>query len=73
MIKFLCKLNKSKINSIEKLIFQTLIDMEISCEKFITILNEKDKYEKIKGNLRNENEKYQIMRLRSIKQILEKI
>ena len=73
MIKFLCKLNKSKINSIEKLIFQTLIDMEISREKFITILNEKDKYEKIKGNLRNENEKYQIMRLRSIKQILEKI
>ena len=73
MIKFLCKLNKSKINSIEKLIFQTLIDMEISREEFITILNEKDKYEKIKGNLRNENEKYQIMRLRSIKQILEKI
>ena len=73
MIKFLCKLNKSKINSIEKLIFQTLIDMEISRENFITILNEKDKYEKIKGNLRNENEKYQIMRLRSIKQILEKI
>ena len=73
MIKFLCKLNKSKINSIEKLIFQTLIDMEISREEFITILNEKDKYEKIKGNLRNENENYQIMRLRSIKQILEKI
>ena len=73
MMKFLCKLNKSKINSIEKLIFQTLIDMEISHEEFITILNEKDKYEKIKGNLRNENEKYQIMRLRSIKQILEKI
>ena len=73
MIKFLCKLNKSKINSIENLIFQTLIDMEISREEFITILNEKDKYEKIKGNLRNENEKYQIMRLRSIKQILEKI
>ena len=73
MIKFLCKLNKSKINSIEKLIFQTLIDMEISREEFITILNEKDKYEKIKGNLRNENEKYQIMRLRSIKKILEKI
>ena len=39
MIKFLCKLNKSKINSIEKLIFQTLIDMEISREEFITILN----------------------------------
>ena len=37
--------------------------MEISLEEFITILNEKDKYEKMKGNLRSENEKYKIMRL----------
>ena len=38
---------KSKLNSIETLISQALIDMEISHEEFITILNEKDKYEKI--------------------------
>ena len=37
--------------------------MEISLEEFITILNEKDKYEKMKDNLRSENEKYKIMRL----------
>ena len=32
--------------------------MEKSHEEFITILNEKDKYEKMKDNLRSENEKY---------------
>ena len=56
-------LAKSKLNSIETLISQALIDMEISHEEFITILKEKDKYEKMKDNLRS-NEKYEIMRLR---------
>ena len=32
------------------------IDMEISHEEFNTILNEKDKYEKMKENLRTVNE-----------------
>ena len=58
---------KSKVSSIETLISQALIDMDISQEEFITILNEKDKYEKMKDNLRNENEKYEIMRLSSVK------
>ena len=58
---------KSKLNSIEALISQALIDMEISHEEFITILNEKGKYEEMKDNLRSENEKYKIMRLSSIK------
>ena len=60
-------LAKSKLNGNEKLIFQALIDTEISHEEFITILKEKDKYEKIKDNLRSENAKYEIMRLSSIK------
>ena len=51
-------LAKSKLNSIETLISQTLIDMEIRQEEFITILKEKDKYEQMKDNLRSENEKY---------------
>ena len=38
-------LTKSKLNSIESLVSQALIDMEISYEEFITILNEKEKYE----------------------------
>ena len=60
-------LAKSKLNIIETLISQVLIDMEISHEEFITILKEKDKYEKMKDNLRSENEKYEIMRLSSEK------
>ena len=48
-------LAKSKLNSIETLVSQALIDMEISHEEFITILKEKDKYEKMKENLRSEN------------------
>ena len=50
-------LAKSKLNSIETLISQALIDMDISHKEFITILNEKDKYEKMKENVRNIREK----------------
>ena len=60
-------LAKSKLNSIETLVSQALIDVEISDEEFITILKEKDKYEKMKGNLRTENEKQKTIRLSSIK------
>ena len=59
-------LAKSKLNSIETLVFQALIDMEISREEFITVLNEKDKYEKIKENMSNVNEKQENMRLHSV-------
>ena len=58
---------KSKLNSIETLISQALFNMETSHEKFITILKEKDKDEKMKDNLRSENAKYQIIRLSSVK------
>ena len=56
-------LAKSKLNSIEALISQALIDLDISHEVFIRILKEKDKYGKMKENLRSENEEYKIMRL----------
>ena len=59
---------KSRLNRIETLISQELIDMDISHEEFVTILKEKNKYEKMKGNLGSENEKlYEIMRLGSVK------
>ena len=58
-------LTKSKLNSIETLISQALIDMDISHEEFITILKEKYKYEKMKDDLRSENGEYKIMRLSS--------
>ena len=41
-------LAKSKLSCIEALLSQALIDMEVSHEKFITILKEKDQYEKMK-------------------------
>ena len=39
-------LAKSKLNSIETLISQALIDMDISHGEFVTIFKEKDKYER---------------------------
>ena len=56
-------LPKSKLNSIETLLPQALIDMEISHEELI--LKEKDKYEKMKENVRNRSEKQENMRLNS--------
>ena len=57
---------KSKLNSIEILISQELIDLDISHEEFVTILKEKDRYEMMKNNLRNKNgESYEIMRFSS--------
>ena len=61
-------LAKSKLESIDTLISQTLIDMDISHEEFITISKEKDRYEMMKDNLRNKNgESYEIMRFNSVK------
>ena len=50
-------LAKTKLNSIETVVSQALINMEISDEEFITILKEKDKYEKMKENLKNVSKK----------------
>ena len=41
-------LAKSKLSSIKTLVSQTLIDLEISHEEFVTISKERDKYEKMK-------------------------
>ena len=61
-------LTKSKLNSIETLISQALIDINVSHEEFITILKEKDWYKMIKHNLRSENgESYENMRFNSVK------
>ena len=60
-------LAKSKLNSIDTLISQALIDMDISHEEFIIVLKEKDIYEMMKDNLRNKNgELYEIMRVNSL-------
>ena len=50
-------LAKSKLDSIETLVSQALIDMEISHEEFNVIIREKGKYERMKENVRNVNER----------------
>ena len=61
-------LAKSKLNRINTLMSQALIDMDVSHVEFITILKEKDRYEMMKENLRNKNgESYEIMRFNSVK------
>ena len=61
-------LAKSKLNSIESLLSQALIDMEKSHEEFITILKEKDKYWKMKKSVRSVSEKQENIRLNSVDQ-----
>ena len=55
-------LAKSKLDSIETLISQALIDIEISHEEFNGIIREKQKYEIMKKNMRNISEKKENMR-----------
>ena len=64
----LLMLAKSKFSSIETVISQALINLDISHEEFITILNEKDKYERMKYNLISENgdKKQEIVKLSNI-------
>ena len=45
-------LAESKLNNFEVLVSQALIDMEISREEFITILIEKNRYGKMKENIK---------------------
>ena len=61
-------LAESKLNSIETLISEALNDLDISHEEFKMILNEKDKYEKMKYNLISENgdEKQETIKLNNI-------
>ena len=46
-------LAKSKLNSIESLMPQALIDLDISHEEFKTIVNEKEKYDQMKESVRS--------------------
>ena len=56
-------LAKSKLNSIETLVSQALVEMEMSHEEFTAIFKEKDKYERMKENVRSVSEKQENMRL----------
>ena len=67
------KLAESKFNSIDTLVWKALIDMEISEEEFLMILNERDKYEKRKENLKNVSEEQENMALNSVNSNAQKI
>ena len=58
-------LAKSKLNNIKTLVYQALIDIEISNEEFNAIMKEKKKYEMMKENVRNASQKQENMRLKS--------
>ena len=60
---------KSKLNNIDTLISQALIDMNISHKEFITIFKEKYTYEKMKENIRDKNEHkiQEILKMSNIK------
>ena len=66
-------LTERKLNSIETLVSQALVDMEISHEEFVAILNERDKYEKMKKKLKNVSEKQENLRLNSVNSRTKKI
>ena len=66
-------LTKSKLSSIEALVSQVLVNVEISNEEFVTILNERDKDAKMKENLKNVSEKIENMRLNSVNSKTKKI
>ena len=59
-------LAKIKLDSIETLVSQALIDMETSGEEFNAISMENKKYEKMKENVRNASKKQKNMRLNSV-------
>ena len=64
---------KSKLDSIKTLVSQALIDIEINHEELVTILDERDKYEKMKENLKNLNEKQQNIKLNCVNSKTQKI
>ena len=56
-------LAKSKLNSIETLMSQALIDLDTSHEEFKTIVNVKEKYEQMKENIRNTKSRLEIQKI----------
>ena len=59
-------LANSKLDSIETLVSQALIDMETSHKEFNAIIREKKKYERMKEIVKNVNEQQENMRWNSV-------
>ena len=59
-------LPKSKLDSIEPLVSQAMIGMEINHGEFNAIIREKQKYERMEENVRNDSERQGNMRLNTV-------
>ena len=59
-------LTKNKLYSTKNLVSRALIDMEINHEEFNAIIREKQKYDRMKENVRNVSEKQENTRLNSV-------
>ena len=61
---------KSELDNIENLVSQALIDMEISQEEFNAVIREKQKYERMKENVKNVSENMRLNGVNSKKIML---
>ena len=59
-------LAKSKLNNIESLMSQKLIVLGISHEEFKTIVNEKEKYDKMKESIRNKKKEMKLVKIHKL-------
>ena len=59
-------LTKSKLYSTKNLVSRALIDVEVNHEEFNAIIREKQKYDRMKENVRNVSEKQENTRLNSV-------
>ena len=59
-------LAKSKLNSIESLMSQALIDLDISHEEFKAILNEREKYDEMKESIRNKKMEMNLVKMHKL-------
>ena len=59
-------LAKSKLNNIENLMSQTLIDLDISHDEFKTIVNEKEKYNQMKESIRNKKKEIKLGKIHKL-------
>ena len=59
-------LAKSKLNSIESLMSQALIDLDISHEELKIIVNEKEKYDQMKESIRNKKMEMNLVKIHKL-------
>ena len=57
---------KSKLNSIESLMSQALIDLDISHEELKKIVNEKEKYDQMKESIRNKKMEMNLVKIHKL-------